>query len=79
MFIWLSLPVYYRVTDEASLAETTWYDPSSFLRMFSLRLKVFIFYFYLPNTAAGVVQCGGRKSSPLSSTIVQFIFYFLVL
>ena len=27
-------------------------------------------------TAAGVVQCGGRKTSPRTSTIVQFIFHF---
>ena len=27
-------------------------------------------------TAAGVVPCGGRKMSPRTSTIVQFIFYF---
>ena len=27
-------------------------------------------------TAAGVVPCGGRKTSPHTSTIVQFIFYF---
>ena len=27
-------------------------------------------------TVAGVVQCGGRKTSPRISTIVQFIFYF---
>ena len=27
-------------------------------------------------TAAGVVPCGGRKTSPRRSTIVQFIFYF---
>ena len=27
-------------------------------------------------TAAGVVPCGGRKTSPRTSTIVQFIFYF---
>ena len=27
-------------------------------------------------TAAGVVPCGGRKTSPLTSTIVQFIFHF---
>ena len=27
-------------------------------------------------SAAGVVQCGGRKTSPHTSTIVQFIFYF---
>ena len=24
----------------------------------------------------GVVPCGGRKTSPRTSTIVQFIFYF---
>ena len=27
-------------------------------------------------TAAGVVPCGGRKTSPRTSTIVQFLFYF---
>ena len=27
-------------------------------------------------TAAGVVPCGGRKTSPRTSTIVQFIYYF---
>ena len=26
--------------------------------------------------ASGVVPCGGRKTSPRTSTIVQFIFYF---
>ena len=30
-FLWLSLPGDYRVTDEALLAETTQYDPPSFL------------------------------------------------
>ena len=30
----------------------------------------------IPVTAAGVVPCGGRKTSPRTSTIVQFIFYF---
>ena len=33
-------------------------------------LSLFVF------TAAGVVPCGGRKTSPRTSTIVQFIFYF---
>ena len=33
---------------------------------------LFLFAF----TAAGVVQYGGRKMSPRTSTIVQFIFYF---
>ena len=41
--LWLSLPGDYRVTDEALLAETTWYDPPSFLWMFSLLLKGLIF------------------------------------
>ena len=27
-------------------------------------------------TAAGIVQSGGRKTSPRTSTIGQFIFYF---
>ena len=47
-FLWLSLPGHYRVTDEALLAETTYYDPFSFLRMSSLRLKDLISDFYLP-------------------------------
>ena len=38
-FLWLSLPGDYRVTDEALLVETTWFDPPSFLWMFSLLLK----------------------------------------
>ena len=38
-FLGLSLPGDYRVTDEALLAETTLYDPLSFLWMFSLLLK----------------------------------------
>ena len=46
-FLWLSLPGHYRVTDEALLAETTQYYPSSFLWMFSLLLKELIFEFYL--------------------------------
>ena len=40
-----------------------------------LLLKDLISDFYL-TTAAGVVPCGGRKTSPRTSTIVQFIFYF---
>ena len=38
-FPWLSMPGDYRVTDEALLAETSLYDPPSFLWMFSLLLK----------------------------------------
>ena len=38
----------YRITDEALLAETTWYDQSSFLWVFSLLFKELVFYFYLP-------------------------------
>ena len=33
-------------------------------------------YFLFNFTAAGVVPCGGRKTSPRTSTIVQFIFDF---
>ena len=36
-------------------------------------------FFLFVFTAAGVVQCGGRKTSPSTSIIVQFIFYFLIL
>ena len=39
-------------------------------------LKDLISGFIFDFTAAGVVPCGGRKTSPRTSTIVQFIFYF---
>ena len=42
----------------------------------SLLLKDLISDFIFDFTAAGVVPCGGRKTSPRTSTIVQFIFYF---
>ena len=45
--------------------------------MCSLLLKEHIFVFLFAFTAADVVQCGGRKTSPRTSTIVQFIFQFL--
>ena len=41
-----------------------------------IALKGSHFRFLFDFTAAGVVQCGGRKTSPRISTIVQFIFYF---
>ena len=46
-FLWLPLPAHYMVTDEALFAETTYYDPSSFLWMFSLLLKELIFDLFL--------------------------------
>ena len=39
-------------------------------------LKGSHFRFLFDFTAAGVVPCGGRKTSPRTSTIVQFISYF---
>ena len=47
-----------------------------------LLMNVFIavkrshFWFLFDFTAAGVVPCGGRKTSPRISTIVWFILYF---
>ena len=41
-----------------------------------IALKENIFLFLFAFTAAGVVWCGGRKTSPRTSTIVQFIFCF---
>ena len=41
-----------------------------------LEFDRFISDFIFDLTAAGVVPCGGRKTSPRTSTIVQFIFYF---
>ena len=67
---------HYRVTDETFLAETSKYGPSTFLRMCSLLLKEHIFVFSFAFIAAGVVQCGGRKTSHRTSTIVQFTFPF---
>ena len=63
-FLWCRLPDHYTVTGEDLLAETTYHDSSSFLWMFSLLLKELIFYFLFVFTATGVVQCGGRKTSP---------------
>ena len=40
-----------------------------------IALKGSHFWFLFDFTAAGVVQCGGRKTSPRASTILQFIFY----
>ena len=39
-------------------------------------LKGTHFLFLFAFTAAGVVPCGGRKTFPRTSTIVQFVFYF---
>ena len=41
-----------------------------------IALKGIHFGFLSAFTAAGVVPCGGRKTSPRTSTIVQLIFYF---
>ena len=41
-----------------------------------IALKGTYFRILFAFTAAGVVQCGGRKTSPRTSTIVQFIFHF---
>ena len=38
--------------------------------------ETFISDFIFDFTAAGVVPYGGRKTSPHTSTIVQFLFYF---
>ena len=45
--------------------------------MFSLLFKEINFVFLFAFTAAGVVQCGGRKTSGSTSNIEQFLFYFV--
>ena len=50
--------------------------PTFFLMNVFIALKGSHFWFLFDFTAAGVVPCGGRKTSPRTSTIVQFIFYF---
>ena len=47
--------------------------------MSPLLLKEHIIIFLFVVTAAGVVPCGIPKTRPRTSSIVQFIFYFLVL
>ena len=44
--------------------------------MCSLLLKEHSFVFLFAFTVAGDVQCGSRKTSPRTSTIMQFIFHF---
>ena len=50
--------------------------PTFLLMNFFIALKGSHFWFLFDFTAAGVVPCGGRKTSPRTSSIVQFIFYF---
>ena len=50
--------------------------PIYFLLNVFIALKGTYFCNLFAFTAAGVVQCGGRKTSPRTSTIVQFIFHF---
>ena len=50
--------------------------PTFLLMNVFIGLKGSHFWFLFDFTAAGVVPCGGRKTSPRTSTIVQFIFYF---
>ena len=57
-----------------SLNYVVW--PTFFLINVFIALKGFHFWFLFNFTAAGVVPCGGRKTSPRTSTIVQSIFYF---
>ena len=42
-------------------------------------LKGTHFYILFDVTAAGVVLCGSPKKQPRTSSIVQFIFFFLVI
>ena len=50
--------------------------PIFFLINVFTALKGTHFFILFAFTAAGVVPCGCRKTSPRTSTIVQFIFYF---
>ena len=49
--------------------------PTFLLMNVFITLKGSHFWFLFDFTAAGVVPCGGRKTSPRTSIIVQFIFY----
>ena len=50
--------------------------PSFFLMNVFIALKGSLVWFLFAFTATGIVQCGDRKTSPRTSTIVQFIFCF---
>ena len=50
--------------------------PTFLLMNVFIALKGSHFWFLFDFTAAGVVPCGGRKTSPRTSTLVQVIFYF---
>ena len=50
--------------------------PFFFLMIFFIALKGTHVWVLCAFTAAGVVQCGGRKTYPRNAIIVQFIFYF---
>ena len=67
---------HYRVTDEALLAQNYVVWPIFFLVNVFIALKGTHFLFLYAFTADGVVQCGCCKTSPHTSTIVQFIFHF---
>ena len=47
------------------------------LSIWHLLLKELTFILLFAVTAAGVVLCGGPKSFPCTSSIVQIMFYFL--
>ena len=49
--------------------------PTFLLMNVFIALKRSHFWFLFDFTAAGVVLCGGRKTSPRTSSIVQFIFW----
>ena len=55
---------------------SSFWIPMLFQIYIIVRLTGTHFLFLFAFTAAGVVQCGGRKTYPRISTTVQFIFYF---
>ena len=71
--LWLHVAKF-RVTEEASVAETAVWPITFLVDMFTALKGSVLFSFAV--TAAGVVQCGGPKKSPHTSSIVQIIFSF---
>ena len=62
-------------TNSSKKVAVTGLWPTFLLMNVFIALKGSHFWFLFDFTAAGVVPCGGRKTSPRTSTIVQFIFY----
>ena len=73
-FLWLPMPVHSGSLTKILYAKLLSLAHSLLLNVFSA-LKGTHFHILFVFTAAGVVLCGSPKKQPLTSPIVQFIFF----